>query len=151
MTSTFPFKIKINSIDLGITEDPDPAKDVHKYLYINDFVALPRTDKEELTIQIYPKEFHIESSPIRYCDKCLESGKRTTEIRSVSKAGHLCYDHLLEKMKKEKPEEVCPKCKNGYMSFGTCDNYCSNPKCDYQTPHEHRPGPYTCTCGPTLN
>lgn len=60
------------------------------------------------------------------------------------------------------PAEMCPRCGEGKLIFGTFDTYCS--KCDYREPHVHdirpeergdgifglrNPGPCTqfaCTC-----
>jgi len=124
-------EFEINSVYLGIKKAKNPKKDRDQYLKIDEFDVNITKNK----IYIIPKKWHIKEYDVNYCVECLKEGKRNKNWFSGGENGYWCKKHYTEKMKKEKPDSICPKCGNGIIQFGTFDNYCTN--CNYREPHVH--------------
>lgn len=124
-------EIEINSINLGLKKEENPEDDRIQYLEIDEFDISFGNEK----IFIIPKKHHIKEYKPSYCVECLKEGKRNKNFAIGGSKGYWCKKHYIEKTKKENPENICPKCGNGVMEFGTCDYYCNN--CDYREPHVH--------------
>lgn len=123
--------IIISSISLGTKSGSNPKEDRHQYLNIDEISA----DVREGTIVINPKKWHIEEYRVKYCDECLKMGKKNDDSCYHSSTEILCQEHYEEKIKREDPNRICPICKEGLITFGTFDCYCS--RCDYREPHVH--------------
>ena len=123
--------IIISSIKLGIKSGSNPKEDRHQYLNIDEI----STTIHNGAIVIYPKKWHIKEYKVFYCDECLKVGKKNDDPCYHSSTEVLCREHYEEKVKREDPDKICPVCKEGIITFGTSDCYCS--KCNYREPHIH--------------
>ena len=140
--------VHIHPIDLGTIIMDDPSKEVHRYIEIDEIQAVGTS---EAGIILKVSKFHIQEYPIHYCKTCLQNGIRNEDYYTFSSNGTWCKEHYAEMVRKERPEEVCPKCKTGFLIFGTGDMYCSH--CDHREPHKHtfKPGePFMCTCSTAI-